>query len=45
MGRGEKRGGEKKTMQVGKTEKRGEKRGEEKKRGCMECASNPCLVE
>ena len=40
-------GEKKKTMQVGMTEKRGGggKRRGKKKRGCKECASNPCLVE
>ena len=51
MGRGEgtieeKREGEKKDNAGGKDrEKGGGKRRGKKKRGCKECASNPCLVE
>ena len=43
--RREERRRKKRTMQVGKTEKGGEKREEGKKRGCKECALNPCLVK
>ena len=39
------REGEKKDNAGGKDREKGEKKRREKKRGCKECASNPCLVE